>query len=503
MANGIRFGEIHSHEDLNLILSKADLPPAAVKTVFVDNPGGDGSWDLTEANGKVNYKDRTAKFTFSVLPEDDFETKKTEVSNLLNGRRFKITLDKDPDYYWDGRCSVDSYSSNKKMRQIVVGATVAPYKLKQEKTRAFVPFCGNNLFDCNDLQTISVGSMTISSIATGVRATWKSGAFSYAILKFLPLEMLVGKTITFSCNITESGGAKGTMQMGYSSADGTTRKSAAKLSQSGAISFTVEKTNPEYEYLIVWFYSNNGTDPESVSSGAYVDYTNITIELGNTVYERRNILDLTSIYGKTVTDNGGTLSCGADGGITGSGTPTGYVYIYNKGYSLPVDTYTLSYSGNGSYIGCTYTIRDINRTILATATAEKATPKQVINLANYPTYHDIVFEIKRTANNVEMSGTAYFQLEKGTVATEYTPYVPFEAYTPSPEVQEITLENGRKTVSPTIICTGEANFNVGGLEFTLGEGTHKVLDFSLAEGETAVTVSGTGAAAIVYQEGDL
>ena len=136
MANGIRFGDLHSYEDMNLILSKVDLPPASVKTVYVDNPGGDGSWDLTEATGRVNYKDRTAKFTFSVLPQDDFEAKKTEISNLLNGRRFKITLDKDPDYYWDGRCTVSGYSANKKMRQIVVSATVAPYKLKQSQTKA-------------------------------------------------------------------------------------------------------------------------------------------------------------------------------------------------------------------------------------------------------------------------------------------------------------------------------------------------------------------------------
>ena len=158
--NGIKFGEVHSFEDLNLILSKVDLPPAAVKTVFVDNPGGDGSWDLTEANGKVNYKDRTAKFTFSVLPEDDFEAKKTEVSNLLNGRRFKITLDKDPEYYWDGRCTVDQYSSNKKMRQIVVGASVAPYKLKQEKTSVFVPFCGKNLLAMPAPKTTSSKGVT-------------------------------------------------------------------------------------------------------------------------------------------------------------------------------------------------------------------------------------------------------------------------------------------------------------------------------------------------------
>lgn len=363
MAKGIWFGDVHSHDDLNLILSKVDLPPAAVKTVYVDNPGGDGSLDLTEANGKVNYKDRTAKFTFSVLPEDDFEEKKTEVSNLLNGRRFKITLDKDPDYYWDVRCSVNQYSSNKKMRQIVVGAAVAPYKLKQEKTRVFVPFCGSNLFDCTVLPLIGGSGADISAIDTGVRATWRSGATSYMVVKWLPLEMLIGKEITVSCTITASGGAQGLFRIGYSNANGSARTAAYSLSQTGAKSFVVEKTDPRFEYLAIWFYGNNNG---AATEGAYVDYTNIQIELGET-------------------------------------------------------------------------------------------------------------------------------------ATEY------EAYTPdsSAKLHNVTLTNGRKTVSPTIICTGEATFNVDGLEFSLSEGTHKVLDFSLEEGETAVTVSGTGAAAIVYQEGAL
>lgn len=131
---GILFGDIHSFRDLNLILSKVAIPPAAVKVNLLDLPGGDGSIDLTEAHGKINYQDRDCTFTFAVFPYEDFEEKKREVSNLLNGRRFNITLDKDPNYYWVGRCFVNEYASDKRKYQIVIGATVAPYKLKQTET---------------------------------------------------------------------------------------------------------------------------------------------------------------------------------------------------------------------------------------------------------------------------------------------------------------------------------------------------------------------------------
>ncbi len=134
MMNGIWFDDTHSYDDLNLILSSVNIPPATPKTNFVDIPGGDGSVDLTEALGEVKFKDRECTFTFTVLPTDDFEVKKRLVSDWLNGRKFQINLDKDPDYYWIGRCSVSGYASDKKLHNIVVKAVVAPYKLKCTQT---------------------------------------------------------------------------------------------------------------------------------------------------------------------------------------------------------------------------------------------------------------------------------------------------------------------------------------------------------------------------------
>lgn len=134
---GILFDDIHSFHDLNLVLSGCEIPPAKPKTNYVEIPGADGSVDLTEAIGEVKYNDRDGcKFTFTMLPNDamTWEEKKSEVSNLLNGKKVKITLDKDDEFYYTGRCTVDSFLSDKKIRQIVVTARVSPYKLKQAET---------------------------------------------------------------------------------------------------------------------------------------------------------------------------------------------------------------------------------------------------------------------------------------------------------------------------------------------------------------------------------
>ena len=139
MMNGISFDDFHSYYDLNLVLSKVSIPPAKPKTNFVNIPGGDGSVDLTEALGEVKFNDRDCEFTFTVFPYDDFEEKKREISSILNGKRFKIIVDKDPDYYWLGRCSVDKYKSGGLRLEIVVKAKVSPYKLKHELTKVIFP----------------------------------------------------------------------------------------------------------------------------------------------------------------------------------------------------------------------------------------------------------------------------------------------------------------------------------------------------------------------------
>lgn len=136
---GVFFNEIHSYRDLNLILSACEVSPASPKTNYVNIPGADGSLDLSEALGEVKFADRTLTFTFTMHPGGDlseaaWEAKKTQVSNRINGLACKITLDKDPGYYWNGRASVDEYKSNRRVRQIVVSAVVRPYKLKQEVT---------------------------------------------------------------------------------------------------------------------------------------------------------------------------------------------------------------------------------------------------------------------------------------------------------------------------------------------------------------------------------
>lgn len=137
---GVLFGEIHSYRDLKLILAPFTPTPAEPQTNFLKVSGRDGDLDLTEANGEVKFNSREFPFTFTIDPSDTltFDERVSVVSNALNGRRFKITLDRDPNHYWSGRCSVNKYAQDRRIGQIVIKANVDPYKLKQNETVATI-----------------------------------------------------------------------------------------------------------------------------------------------------------------------------------------------------------------------------------------------------------------------------------------------------------------------------------------------------------------------------
>lgn len=194
MNRGIKFNNIHSFRNFNLILSKAEISPAIPKTNFIEIPGSDIPLDLTEALGGVNYSSRECKFTFTMNPsgglsEGAFEAKKTEVSNALNGLACNIILDKDPDYFYKGRCTVDEYLSEKKIRQIVIKATVHPYKYKKDITAVTVA-AGSHILSNGRM---SVVPTIITTAETKLTFNGNSYSVNAGTHKILNIELTEGE----------------------------------------------------------------------------------------------------------------------------------------------------------------------------------------------------------------------------------------------------------------------------------------------------------------------
>ena len=120
---------------------------------------------------------------------------------------------------------------------------------------------------------------------------------------------------------------------------------------------------------------------------------------------------------------GGTFTALADGGITGNGTPTDYcdMYLYEGEPLVKGGIITASLSGTYANMMVMLAIyNDLGNELVVKNCDNNSVS---INLDEYPTAAKWLILIKRKTNNVAMSGTAYLQIEKGDLATEYSPYV--------------------------------------------------------------------------------
>lgn len=127
---GITFGNKHTYDDWNLVITDKVLGLPTPKTSSVDVEGADGSIDTSEVlSGEIKFNNRKLQFEFTMTTSyDEFNELITEIANYLHGRKLKITLDEDDDYYYLGRCQINQWSSDKRIGKIVIVCDCDPYK---------------------------------------------------------------------------------------------------------------------------------------------------------------------------------------------------------------------------------------------------------------------------------------------------------------------------------------------------------------------------------------
>lgn len=176
---GIKFGSIHSYNDLSLILSKPPKigsPP--VKKKSIDIPGASGELDFTEWFGAVHYGNRALTFDFvTKVPRSEFYSLFSRVQNMLHGKKLRIVLDDDSQFYYLGRLSVSDFQADIVTGKIVVTADCEPYKYKLAPTAVKTTVSGSKTVTYTNLsKRVSPKISTTGS----VNITFKGGSYSLA-----------------------------------------------------------------------------------------------------------------------------------------------------------------------------------------------------------------------------------------------------------------------------------------------------------------------------------
>ena len=131
----VQFDGIDSYDKWGYYLAHKVIGEAEPKYNLVQVPGGVGYIDLTDALGVMGYNERELELTMKdIADHNEFIRHYSAMQADIHGKRCKITLSEDPNYYWDGRCSVGAMEQDGMACYVPVVVICQPYKFKQSKT---------------------------------------------------------------------------------------------------------------------------------------------------------------------------------------------------------------------------------------------------------------------------------------------------------------------------------------------------------------------------------
>lgn len=183
---GIRFGDVHSYDDLQLILSGKEMGAPSVKTEKIDIPGADSALDMTDFFGEPKFEDVTHRFEFStIVPHGEFLPLYTKIKNAIHGKKTRIILDDDPSFAWVGRCYVTSFTDARGIGTVDIECDCEPYKYKIVKTVVSRVVSGTEVIRLTNARKRAVPTVTIQA-DTSLRIVfgdgiWDLGSGSYTL----------------------------------------------------------------------------------------------------------------------------------------------------------------------------------------------------------------------------------------------------------------------------------------------------------------------------------
>ena len=134
---------------------------------YLDIPGGDGVIDYTEYFGDVHYKNRSLSFDFQTnAPQAEFMQLFSSIQDALHGKKMRVWLDEDVDFYYYGRVTVNEWKSNGRIGKITIDVDAEPWKYKKYETVQTIPVSGTTNFVIQNGRRSTVPNISVSASMT-------------------------------------------------------------------------------------------------------------------------------------------------------------------------------------------------------------------------------------------------------------------------------------------------------------------------------------------------
>ena len=120
-------------DQFGLIMSSKNIAPAEAKQNFLELPARNGDLDLSEAlTGMPMYGNREITVVLGgKMKRRDWVQSCSAFQNAYHNRVVKVIFEDDPNYYWQGRLSVnDDFELGQEVATFSITLNAQPYKLE-------------------------------------------------------------------------------------------------------------------------------------------------------------------------------------------------------------------------------------------------------------------------------------------------------------------------------------------------------------------------------------
>lgn len=140
MYHSVTFGDKNTWDDWGLVSEERPfIAPPTPKTNYVEIPGASSELDFSEElTGYPTFNNRTGSLDFIITDQyiseqtQRWRHKYSEIMSYISGRRLKMILEDDPDYFYEGRFYVENYtpgsSVSESFSKITINYNLGPYR---------------------------------------------------------------------------------------------------------------------------------------------------------------------------------------------------------------------------------------------------------------------------------------------------------------------------------------------------------------------------------------
>ena len=125
--------------------SRPVINPPKPKTTIIDIPGSNNRIDLSEIlAGDITYENRTGSIEFIVMNDKPMTWYDlyNAIMDFMHGRVVQVSLEEEPDWYYEGRVQVNNWRSDPDYSRITIDYDFNPFKYKKQRTQETFPVSG-------------------------------------------------------------------------------------------------------------------------------------------------------------------------------------------------------------------------------------------------------------------------------------------------------------------------------------------------------------------------